>query len=301
MNVTIRLYQEGRIDFNGFLLTQWIDNAVTTYARAVPIFVLRKILDGQPDVLERVATVTDISQLVANPITFFEPKFAGANPFSGVVPGDKLRINVSTMPHWVTTTAIDSQAYVDTGDGFMDFTVAAIEAVPGLPYGPPSVTGTSAILPGYTFSSSDVGRTLSISGMANSANNGPTEIIGGAGQTFLTTKTFVTETGAAPALWQFYRFRVDAVKPLMRVEPAGWQVRQNGTNTLLFSGVSGQPSRLDPALDVFLDDRVTTIYGDADTANNVAIFVRAFVQSLQRKLHDVGTSFTSVGPYDFGP
>jgi hypothetical protein len=303
MSVIFRLYQEGDIRLNGFQATEWVDSnpAYTTTQYNKP-FVLRRNGYGLPDSFVRVAAPPDFGALLVNPLTGFDIK----QPFDVEVgppsPGDTLRIKVTNVPHWATATSINSESYVPSGDDYIEFTITNYSAwrykQPGDP--PPSVTGHNLTVPTYLFTEEDIGRSVRLSGFSNSANNTDAVVVNVAGGTAITDATFVTEAGTLTATWSIFRLNIDAVKPFPRIDTGmEWEIVSGGSTIL--AGRFGGTMRADDRLEVFRDDRVTSVNSTIEIAQNHFTLVQSYFRSLQAQLGEVDGAFGSVGPYDFGP
>lgn len=304
MSVIFTLYQEGNVRSTGFQTTEWLDsNPLNTTAAYRQAFVMRRQGPGLPDVFERVATPADYGVLRANPLTAFDFKGPFTTDVSMPLAGDTLRLYAVPFPHWAATTAINGQSYTIGGDGYMEFTISAYAAwrTRGT-NDPPTVDGNQLITPGYIFTDADVGRFVRLSGFVNGANNTTARVVQAVGGMAVTNRTFVSEVGGPSANWIIDRIEVASAKPIPRIEGnVQWQVRQQGTGTVILAGTLGSPLRADADLLQFSDDRAWLLHPTIEIAQDHFDAVRAYMRSLQAQLAGGGGSFQAVGPYVFGP
>lgn len=255
------------------------------------------------EALARVARLEDLAQVPQAELkyfdvrgpggdTLFSPAFSGGplGPFAG----DELVFDTELLPHWL-------EDYAPYTNGVFYVKQTAIRASGT---GPTLLTGNQMILPGYTFTSSDVNRWVNLTGFASPSYNGLVRILGYQGDVATISKTITaTQVGAS---WVFPWVEIDTL-PNPGQEPRyfptcesniGWTLRRSGID--ITSQTSGGYTMRNSTHELVRATRVTSIQATRETALMMVSIIRNGAYNLAQSAKLLDSDFLPLTTNTYG-
>ncbi len=287
-DIVIVLKQRGVVRPLGYQVTQWCvleGDPVTDPATYAGLFVLRNTLGRESFV--RIATLQDLEQYPLNELRYFEARGTNGDAVvSQATAGDVLRFSDNSLLHWEQ----DEEPY-DT----RDFVVNAVyDRTTGST--PQILAGNSLLLPGYVFSSYDVGRWVYLSGFSTLDYNGYAQILSYAGDVATINKVTTTNEDGTAYAFRWIQVSDDVGVGLepryfpTKVENAGWQLLRSGASVT--SNNSGGRTLRETEDQTYRSSRLTTLETTADFATKFMATCRSGISQLQASGAVNGTTFS---------
>ena len=308
----IRIRQQGFVRSNGNQLSNWTVTVPVAdpggsplLATAPPLYEALFVLStqGPRETLARVARVQDLGVLPEAELRFFDVLGPGGDvvfapaytngplgPFST----DVLSFTSEDLPHWR-----EALPPYTTGD----FAVKRC-AVKASGSNPLVRTGNRLILQGYRFTSSDVGRWVSLSGFTTATYNGLARIVWVDGDVAVIDKT-VTSNEAGTS-WLMPWIEIET-RPSLSLEPRFFPTREQNIpwslvrgGTVIASGASGGYTSRGTDAALVRSRRWTGIYATEVEATNAATVIRNGAYNLSAAAEVLDSGFLPLTTSTYG-
>lgn len=309
----LRIRQKGYSRSTGFQLVSWAVTVpvadpggtpllATSPTNYQPMFVIRN--NGHYESLVRVATASDLGTIPHQELRYLDVRGPGGDVlFAPLVAGgpvgpwagDEILFDtVSQVPHWLEDEApYASGVYVVKETGLRTLGAA-----------PQALPGGQLVLPGYTFTSSDVGRWVYLVGFLTAGNNGLAQILAINGNVATVNKPFgTTQTGGAWAFpWVSIDTRVDpSVEPQYfptKESNIGWSLRRGGV--IVASQPAGAFTLRGTESTLIRSTRFTGVLPNAELAKELGAVIRNGVYNLSLQAQTLDTEFLPLTTSTFG-